>query len=184
MNKIKATISCIFVFLILSACNGKIPGADARKVSYDPKERVKKNLEEGRGFRLDSAFGNNSKGGNFQFASSNELWRASLDTIDFIPIATANYSGGILITDWYSNDKNSNESIKISIRFLTNEVRSDALDIKVFKRKCTTQNNCKVSEQSGKLTRELTIKILKTAKIYEEQKKDKNFKPYKASPTN
>ena len=73
-----------------------------------------------------------SKGGVFEFASSNELWRASLDTIDFMPLASVNYSGGIIITDWYSTDQTSNESIKISIRFLTNEIRSDALDIKVF----------------------------------------------------
>ena len=73
--------------------------------------------------------------GDFEFASSNELWRASLDVIDFMPLASANYSGGILITDWYS-EKNPNESIKITIRFLTNEIRSDALDIKIFNKKC------------------------------------------------
>ena len=178
MNKIKATIFCIFLSLILNACNGKIPGADARKVSYDPKERVKKNLEEGRGFRLDTAFGNNSNGGNFEFASSNELWRASLDTIDFIPIATANYSGGILITDWYSSDENSSESIKISIRFLTNEVRSDALDIKVFYKKCETVENCVISQKKGNLRAELTKEILKKAAIYKKQTDDKNFKSY------
>ena len=178
MNKIKAIIFCIFLSLILNACNGKIPGVDARKVSYDPKERVRKNLEEGKGFRLDSAFSNKSNGGNFEFASSNELWRASLDTIDFIPIATANYSGGILITDWYSSDKNSNEEIKISIRFLTNEVRSDAIDIKVFYKKCESVINCVISQQEGKLKTELTKEILKKAAIYKKQTKDKNFKPY------
>ena len=178
MNKIKAIIFCIFISVILNACNGKIPGADARKVSYDPKERVKKNLEEGRGFRLDTAFGDNSKGGSFQFASANELWRASLDTIDFIPIATANYSGGILITDWYSSNENLNESIKISIRFLTNEVRSDALDIKVFYKNCETIQNCIISEKKGKLKTELTKEILKKAAIYKKQTDDKNFKPY------
>ena len=183
MNKIKAIYFCIFLSLILNACNGKLPGADARKVSFDPKERVKKNLEEGRGFRLDSAFGNNSKGGNFQFASSNELWRASLDTIDFIPIATANYSGGILITDWYSSEKNLNESIKISIRFLTNEVRSDALDIKVFYKKCETLINCLISQNDGNLKTELTKEILKKAAIYKKQNKDKNFKPYTNTST-
>ena len=183
MNKIKVIIFCIFLSLILNACNGKIPGADARKVSYDPNERVKKNLEEGRGFRLDSAFGNKSKGGNFQFASSNELWRASLDTIDFIPIATANYSGGILITDWYSSEENLNESIKISIRFLTNEVRSDALDIKVFYKKCETLINCLISQNDGNLKTELTKEILKKAAIYKKQNKDKNFKPYSNTST-
>jgi hypothetical protein len=177
MNKIKVTTFCIVLSIILSACNGKLPGADARKVSYDPKERVKKNLEEGRAFRLDDTF--NKKGsGNFEFASSNELWRASLDTIDFIPIATANYSGGILITDWYSENNQSNESIKISIRFLTNEVRSDALDIKVFYKNCETVINCVISEKKGNLRTELTKEILKKAAIYKKQTKDKNFKPY------
>lgn len=183
MFSIKKLKAAFFVFLIstlLNSCSG-LPGSDARKFPPDPRERVKKNIEEGKGFRLMDKVG---KGGNgtFEFASSNELWRASLDTIDFMPLASVNYSGGIIITDWYSTN-NSNESIKVSIRFLTNEVRSDALDIKVFKRKCKTQNNCIVSEQSGNLTAELTKKILKTAKIYEKQNKDKNFKPYKGSPT-
>ena len=173
-----------FIFLIsafLNSCSS-LPGSDARKFPPDPKERVKQNIEQGKGFRLMDKIGKGGSG-NFEFASSNELWRASLDTIDFMPLSSVNYGGGIIITDWYSTD-NNNESIKVSIRFLTNEIRSDALDIKVFKRKCATQNNCIVSEQSGKLTTELARKILKTAKIYEEQKKDKNFKPYKASPTN
>ena len=93
----------------------------------------------------------NLGGGVFEFASSNELWRASLDTIDFMPLASVNYSGGIIITDWYSTDQNSNESIKISIRFLTNEIRSDALDIKVFNKKCVTQSNCVTSEKEGNI---------------------------------
>ena len=177
MNKIKVTVFCIFLSLILSACNGKFPGADARKVSYDPKERVRKNLEEGRGFRLDDAFSNKNSG-NFEFASSNALWRASLDIIDFIPIATANYSGGILITDWYSENDKINESIKISIRFLTNEVRSDALDIKVFYKKCVTVDNCTISQKKGNLRKELTKEILKKAAIYDKQTKNKNFRPY------
>tara|TARA_Y100000389_G_scaffold172421_1_gene180814 strand:+ start:244 stop:801 length:558 start_codon:yes stop_codon:yes gene_type:complete len=180
MIYIKNTVLFIFFTLILSSCNGKIPGADARKIPYDPKERVKRNLEEGKGFRFDS-FGENKGSGNFEFASSNELWRASLDTIDFMPIATANYGGGILITDWYSDNQNSNESIKVSIRFLTNEVRSDALDIKIFYKNCKTVVNCSITEQKGNLTTELTKKILKKATIYQKQNKDKNFKPYVGS---
>tara|TARA_B100000787_G_scaffold65640_1_gene48144 strand:+ start:389 stop:946 length:558 start_codon:yes stop_codon:yes gene_type:complete len=170
-----------FLFLCsiyLNSC-ASLPGADARKFPPDPKERVKKNIEEGRGFRLMDKIGKGGKG-NFEFASSNELWRASLDTIDFMPLSSVNYSGGIIITDWYSTE-NNNESIKVSIRFLTNEIRSDALDIKVFKRKCKVENNCIVSEQSGSLISELKRKILKTAMIYEKQKKDKKFKPYSGS---
>ena len=167
----------IRVSLFLYSCNGKIPGADARKVSYDPNERVKKNLEEGRGFRIDEAF-NKRGSGDFDFATANELWRASLDTIDFMPIATANYSGGILITDWYSDNDNLNESIKISIRFLTNEVRSDALSIKIFYKKCENIINCKIIEQQGNLKKELQMEILRKAALYAKETKKKNFRPY------
>ena len=180
MSKIKLVVLVIILSLSLLNCNGKLPGADARKITYDPKERVKRNLEQGKGFRLDETFGNNGKGGNFEFASSNPLWRASLDTIDFMPLSLANYSGGILSTDWYSEDNNTNESIKISIRFLTNEVRSDALSIKIFFRKCETINNCSVSEQKGNLSTELTKQILKKAAVYAKQIEDKEFKPYES----
>jgi len=162
---------------LLISCGGKFPGADARKYDPDPKKRVAKNLEEGRGFRLSEKMGK-SGGGVFEFASSNELWRASLDTIDFMPLASVNYSGGIIITDWYSTDQNSNESIKISIRFLTNEIRSDALDIKVFNKKCVAQSNCVTSEKEGDIKNELKTKILKTAAVYQTKKKTKKFKPY------
>ena len=141
----KITITLIFsslIILILNGCNGKFPGADARKFPADPAKRVEQNLAEGRGFTLNDTFGSN-KGGTFDFANSNELWRASLDVIDFMPLSSVNYSGGIIITDWYSDEQNSNESIKISIRFLTNEIRSDALDIKVFTKKCTENYSCK-----------------------------------------
>tara|TARA_B110000503_G_scaffold111905_1_gene167632 strand:+ start:232 stop:768 length:537 start_codon:yes stop_codon:yes gene_type:complete len=158
--------------ILLISCGGKLPGADARKYDPDPKKRVQKNLEEGRGFRLMESMGKNS-GGVFEFASSNELWRASLDTIDFMPLGSVNYSGGIIITDWYSTDQTSNESIKISIRFLTNEIRADALDIKVFNKKCLTQTNCVISKVTSNLIPELTRKILKTAAVYKQEEKEK-----------
>jgi hypothetical protein len=147
---------------------------DGRKVSWDPEERVKKNLEEGRGFRL---FDNEKKiGTTYEFASSNELWRATLDTIDFMPLTTANYSGGIIVTDWYSDNQNLSENIKITVRFLTNEIRSDALDLKIFYRKCDTSNKCKVIQKEGNLSKELKKEILKKATIYQQQAKAKKDK--------
>ena len=171
---LKVLFILILSGLLLSGCNGKL-GGDARKFPDDPKLRIKKNMEEGRGFRVNDAF-KSPRGGVFEFASSNELWRASLDIIDFMPLTSVNYSGGIIITDWYSTDPSSNESIKISIRFLSNEIRSDALDIKVFNKKCLTQTNCVISEKSGNITIELKQKILKTAAIYEKEKKEKKKK--------
>ena len=161
-------ITLFLVFLFLNACNGKVPGADARKIPPNYKDRVKKNIEEGRGFTMMGAVDKN-KTGEFDFASSNELWRASLDTLEFMPLALANYSGGIIVTDWYSDGSSENESVKISIRFLSNEVRSDALAIKVFYKNCSMQNNCKVTDRSGQLSAELTKKILTTATIYKQQ---------------
>jgi hypothetical protein len=168
--KILSFITIISFFLI--GCNGKLPGGDARKNSPDPAERVKKNIEEGRGFKLMDL--GNDKGGTFEFASSNELWRASLDVIDFMPLTSVNYSGGIIITDWYSNERDQNESIKISFRFLTNEIRSDALNIKVFTRRCETSLlNCKYIDSNDVLVTELKKEILKKAAIYKKQNLDK-----------
>ena len=163
----------ISISLFVSGCGGKW-GADARKVSPDPKERVKKNIEEGKGFRLND-MGKKSSGTTYEFASSNELWRASLDVIDFMPLTTANYNGGIIVTDWYSEDQQEGESIKISIRFLTNEVRSDALLVKVFYKKCKSVLDCEITETDGKIKQELTKSILKQAAIYKNQSDGKKI---------
>ena len=169
---IRLLILLLFSSFFLYACNGKFPGADARKYPADPQKRIDKNMAEGKGFRLSKPF-DGKNGGVFDFASSNELWRASLDILDFMPLASVNYSGGIIITDWYSTEKTSNESIKISIRFLSNEVRADALDIKVFNRTCVDLSNCVVSKKTGNIAPELKVKILKTAAIYKSEKKKK-----------
>ena len=176
---LKKSFLLFMILLIFSGCNGKFPGADARKYPDDPALRVKKNLEEGRGFRVNDVFSNKQRGGTFDFANSNELWRASLDVIDFMPLSSVNYSGGIIITDWYSTNENQSESIKISIRFLTNEIRSDALNIKIFTRKCELNlNNCTFTETNKVLVSELTKEILKKAAVYKKQSKDKSFRPY------
>ena len=123
----------------------------------------------------------NKKGGNFEFASSNPLWRATLDTLDFMPLVSANYSGGIVITDWYSENNTPNESIKITVRFLTNEIRSDALDINIFLKQCSENlTNCSVNQKNNDLVAELKLNILKKAARYKKEIIEKNKKenPY------
>ena len=166
-------IKCFFLFLIflhLYGCGIYRP-TDAREYPPEPEKRIAKNLEEGQGMRLFG--GNMMKGTNFEFASSNEMWRATLDTIDFIPLTTANYSGGIIVTDWYSDGENLNENLKITVRFFTNEIRSDALDLKVFYKNCNSSNQCKITEKDGELVNELKKEILKKATIYQQQAKNK-----------
>ena len=174
-------LSFLTILLLLNACGNTFRGADARKVSPDPRERVKKNLEEGKGFRLNTAVKNRiGRGGNFEFASSNELWRASLDIIEFMPLTSANYSGGIIITDWYSNNTDPNETIKITIRFLSNEIRSDAIDINVFYKKCEANNKCVVQKNNKNIEAELRKEILRKATIYQKQTKSQNKSFYPA----
>ena len=179
----KNFIIFLVIFFTLTSCakEGFFKTGDARKNPPDPRERVKKNLEEGKGFRINDAIKGGRGATNFEFASSNELWRASLDVLDFMPLTSANYSGGIIITDWYSEQGNAEESIKITIRFLSNEVRSDAIDVDIFYKKCIATNNCKINKQDGQLKKEITKQILAKAAIYQKQSKDKNYKPYRMS---
>ena len=139
---------------------------------------MKKNIEEGNGFRV---FDGTRRGTTYEFASSNPLWKATLDTLDFMPLVSANYSGGIVITDWYSENNTPNESVKISIRFLTNEIRSDALDINVFLKKCSQNlTNCSISKNNNDLVADLNLSILKKASKYQKSLLEKRRKenPY------
>ena len=182
----KKFIIIFLLFFTLNSCakEGFFKTGDARKNPPDPRERVKKNLEEGKGFRINDAIkGNRGGATNFEFASSNELWRASLDILDFMPLTSANYSGGIIITDWYSEQGNAEEAIKITIRFLSNEIRADAIDVDIFYKKCVAANNCKINKQDGQLKKEITKQILAKAAVYKKMSKDKNYKPYRMSTT-
>jgi hypothetical protein len=155
MKKLLILIISIF---FLNSC-GIYRATDARVVSPNADERVKKNIEEGRGFRL-ANLGKNGNG-NFLFASSNPMWRASLEKLSFTPLNVVDYSGGVIITDWYSD--NSEDQIKITIRFLSNEIRSDALEVSIHKRNCKSFNNCSIEEINNSTKNEVRLAILKRA---------------------
>ena len=172
----------ILILSFLSSCGGigKIwDPADARKVPANVNERVKKNLEEGKGFSLKKAQQEGGGGGrSYQFASSNPMWRATLDILDFLPLANVDYSGGIITTDWYNEGLTTDESIKITVRFLTNEIRADGLKIVVHKKRCNVQQNCAVKKISSNIEHELRVAILKKAVLFE-QADAKGKKKYK-----
>ena len=166
----------LIVLGIISSCGIWDP-ADARKVSPNSKERVKKNLEEGKGISL-KGLTSGGKGTTYQFASSNPMWRATLEILDFLPLANVDYSGGIITTDWYNEGTASDESIKITVRFLTNEIRSDGIRVIVHKKRCDNKQNCVVKKISSTLEQELQVAILKKAVLFEKQfsKSKKKFK--------
>ena len=155
-----ALITLFFTILItLNSC-GIYRKTDAREIPTNADDRIKKNVEEGRGFKIGNV--GNRGSGDFQFASSNPLWRASLEKLDFAPLNNVDYAGGIIVTDWFSNE-NSNEEIKITIRFLTNEIRSDAINVIIHKKACNAQNNCKITKIDNDLNSEIKFEILKKA---------------------
>ena len=160
----KKLISFILILLFVYSC-GIIRPEEGSKVPVSGSERVKKNMEEGRGFRI---AGLGQKGGDFLFSSSNPMWRASMDKLSFAPLSVVDYGGGIIITDWFS-DGDSNEEIKIAVRFLSNEIRSDAIKIIIHKKNCETFNNCKISNIENTTNNEIKLAILKLAARLEKQ---------------
>ena len=131
------------MFILLNSC-GIYKPSDARKVSPNDEERIKANQAEGKGLKLNKLF-DNTKGGDFQFASSNEMWRATIDVLDFIPLSNVDYGGGVIITDWYISDTQKSQSIKIMVQFLSNELRADGLKVIIYKKNCGVEKNCETS---------------------------------------
>lgn len=161
MGIFKKILLLFFVAFFLNSCGG-FKKSDVKDNPINDADKRKKNIEEGRGITLGKGFGNKNNG-NFNFATSNEMWRASLEILDFVPLATVDYSGGVIITDWYSDDLNSDETIKIIVNFLSNEIRADGLKIKLYKKKCNKNQVCKTQMLSSKINNEIKLAILKKA---------------------
>ena len=174
-NILKKVIPAFLVLLILSSCGGfKLPKpGDARTTPASGKERAKKNVEEGRGISL-GGLGNRKT--TYQFSTSNSMWQAAFDVIDFMPLVTVDYAGGMIISDWYADSNTTNDSLKFTIRFLSNEVRPDSLKIIIHKKTCKTQsnNNCIVQKIASKLEDTIRSEIIAKAAVLEATSKKKN----------
>ena len=166
-------------FLLVSCGPLKPKKTDLRKIPGNPKDKRERNIREGRGFRAMSVL-ENKGGGNFQFASSNEMWRASLELLEFTPLSNVDYSGGIIISDWFSEDSDQ-DPLKITIRFLSNEIRADGLKVIIYKKICkkNEKSNCKVIQDNSTLGQEIKLAILKKATIIKNSEISKQQKEYK-----
>ena len=163
---IKGFLVTLGVAGLLYGCGSlpKLPKPGSKVIEPNARIRAQQNVAEGRGMKL---FKSNKNSGTFSFASSNPLWKASLDTLNFVSLADADYSGGILITDWYS-EGNPDEAIKITIRFLSNEIRADGLVVSLYKRSCV-KSVCSTKEIKNELSFEIKDKILRKAVVYKTQ---------------
>ena len=171
---IKKALLYTILFLFLASCGGafKPKKVDTRKVPIRAEDRARKNINEGRGTSLGDLVGRRGGNTNYEFSTSNPMWRASLEILDFLPLSTVDYSGGLIISDWYS-DGSTNESIKITVRFLSNEVSSENIKIDVHKKVCNN-NNCSVNKLSGsKISDELKTTIIRKAALLQKDSKKK-----------
>ena len=172
-------IFSLISLLILSACKNPFRYTDAREIPVDGDKRVKKNIEEGRGITI---FSDKPRGGVFDFASSNELWRASIEVLDFVSFTNASYSGGILITDWFSGNTESNENnqreIKITVRFLSNEIRADGIKVVIHEKVCSdkTKLDCKINKIESSIGNDVKLAILKRAALLKKESEKKTKK--------
>tara|TARA_B100000686_G_C16626749_1_gene882300 strand:- start:441 stop:1052 length:612 start_codon:yes stop_codon:yes gene_type:complete len=173
-SKYALSLLSIISILLVSCGPLKPKYTDLRKIPGDPKLKREKNIREGKGFRVMGMIEGNKGSGNFQFASSNEMWRASLELLEFTPLSNVDYSGGVIITDWFS-ESSEQDSVKITIRFLSTEIRADGIKVIIHKKICkkNDKTNCKVVQDNTTLGQEIKLAILKKAAVIEEAERDK-----------
>jgi hypothetical protein len=127
----------LFPLLLLIACQGaKIENDDADLLN----KNQKRDQHLGKLLGNDSiSFGNSSRqkldDPGSAIGVNTYLWRASLDTISFMPLKSVDPFGGVILTDWYTPSKTPNERIKVDIRILDRQLRVDGLKISVFRQK-------------------------------------------------
>ena len=181
-NNFIICIILMFAFLLTSSCKNLFRWTDTKDVPVNAQDRVQKNLEEGRGIQFGIGK-NKGAGGTFDFASSNELWRASIEVLDFVSFTNASYSGGIIITDWFAGSKESSNNkdlreLKITVRFLSNEIRADGIEVVIHQKICEKKDltNCKINKIKSNIQNEIKLAILKKATILKNESNKKKLK--------
>lgn len=101
--------------------------------------------------------------GSTGIAVNSFLWRASLDTVSFMPLASADPFGGVILTDWYTPDEKKGERFKVNVFILGRQLRSDGVRVRVFKQilKSGTWRDVTISDD---MSRQLEDTILTRAR--------------------
>jgi hypothetical protein len=152
--------SLLAATLLLSACVSRNNDADTGG-------ETEANQESRSGFRLPSI--SNPLAGNTQPSTegigvNGFLWRASLDTISFMPLAEVDPFGGVIITDWYANPQMTTERFKITVYILDTRLRADALSVSVFRQVREEQGGWIDAETGAQTSVEIENAILTRAR--------------------
>ena len=166
----------IISIILLSLSCSKTDPVTGEKIIIEPDPAKKARDAAARGGGLFGEIGGQkSSGQTINFGTSNVLWRATLKSLDFLPLLNADYSGGVIVYDWYSQANNPKEQIKISVQFLNNELRSDSVKIIAHKKICETLERCSNSTLDQNFANSIKESIITSARSLkiEEAKKDK-----------
>jgi hypothetical protein len=174
---IKFTINRLLIisFLFFIVNCSKTDPVTGEKIIIEPNATKKQQDYMDKQGGIFGDFNKKNQSNTFEFATSNVLWRATLKSLDFLPLVNADYSGGIIIYDWYSDEKNNKEQIKVSVKFLNNELRSDSLEVAVHKKTCDNENNCTTKKINNNFNQEIKDTIIASARSLKiaEQKNNK-----------
>ena len=171
----KYKLIIVLSVLLITSC-AKTDPITGEKILIEPDATKKAREYADKGGGIFGNINNIGSGGTkFEFVSSNVLWRATLKSLDFLPLLNSDYSGGIIIYDWYSQNNNPKEQIKISVQFLNNELRSDSIKITAHKKICETSDRCSNSTIDQNFANSIKESIIVTARALkiEEAKKEK-----------
>ena len=171
-------ILTLITALILSNCSSKKPQdqdiveAIGKKTNERPKSLKEKVMSSDTGF----VFGGAKKEEGAAFAANNILWRATLKSLDFVPLSSADFAGGVIITDWYSPSESTSSSIKITVKFLSNSLSSGSLEVDSYEKNCKINSfNCSVKKSSSDFNLQIKERILSSARqLSLEKEKKKN----------
>jgi hypothetical protein len=166
-------ILCACLILTFNHC-AKVDPVSGEKILIETDTKKKAEEAARKGGGLFGDIGKKSGNTTYEFATSNVLWRATLQTLDFLPLVNADYSGGVIIYDWYTDDPNSNSQIKVTVRFLNNELRSDSIQVISQKKICDGSDKCHTVKMEPSFAANIKDKILTAARYIkiEESKKE------------
>ena len=164
----------LLIILFLLGCSGnKVDPVTGKVEAFEPNadERARKYAQE----NPITFFGKDKKdNATVNFATSNVLWRAAIKSLDFLPLTSIDYNGGIIITDWYNENASSNDQIKIQINFLGNDIKSDSITVIAHKKTCDTTGNCKVKKLENNFSSSVKETILNSARLIKIEDTKKN----------
>jgi len=163
----------LYIFLLfLISCSSSKEGSE----QFEPnvQKRVEAAAKKDGGIIL---FGGDKKNsGSIDFSSTNVMWRATLKTLNFLPLVSADYSSGLIVTDWYSEQKLGKEQIKIQVSFLSNDLKSESIVVSSFKRICESNGICTNSSVNESVNKEIKDSIITNARLLKIEEA-KNKKP-------